>query len=156
MPTSSLDFILQATRQTRQNMIDVMAEFQLDQLNKIPEGFRNNLAWNFGHAIVTQQLLCYGLSGLPVNIDKEVVSIYRKGGVPAGDVDQASIDAFIAQSTGLLDTFVADYQAGIFKEYKTYTTSFGTTMKSVEEAFQFNLAHEAMHLGTMLAIRKLL
>ncbi|MBD1422623.1 DinB family protein [Sphingobacterium chuzhouense] len=29
--------------------------YSLDQLNKIPNGFNNNLIWNIGHIIVTRQ-----------------------------------------------------------------------------------------------------
>ena len=28
--------------------------FTLEQLNKIPEGFNNNIIWNIAHTIVTQ------------------------------------------------------------------------------------------------------
>lgn len=155
MTTAQFDFTLSCTAIARKNMINLMSAFSLEQINKIPAGFNNNLVWNFGHALVTQQLLCYALSGLPVELDKEMIAIYRKGGAPAEAVDQATFDHFVELSTSLLARFKTDYEAGIFKEYKPYTTSFNVTLHSVEEAFQFNLAHETMHLGTMQAIRKL-
>jgi len=37
----------------------MITPFSLEQLNKIPEGFNNNLIWNIAHCVVTQQLLCY-------------------------------------------------------------------------------------------------
>ncbi|MGY8908452.1 MAG: DinB family protein, partial [Flavobacteriales bacterium] len=36
----------------------------LDQIHKIPEGFKNSIAWNVAHLVVTQQVLHYKLSGL--------------------------------------------------------------------------------------------
>jgi len=155
MTTATFDFVLSSTRETRNNMIKLMNAFSLDQLNKIPTGFNNNLIWNFAHVLVTQQLLCYGLSGLSIKLEKDIITTYRKGSAPDGGVDQAAVDQFIDQSSSLLDQFQTDYQAGLFKEYKTYTTSYNVTLSSVEEGFQFNLAHEALHLGTMLALRKL-
>jgi hypothetical protein len=34
----------------------------LEQLNKIPEGYNNNLIWNIAHVVVVQQMLVYKLS----------------------------------------------------------------------------------------------
>ena len=50
----------------------------------------------------------------------------------------------------------ADYEKGLFKDFKPYATSFGMELAAIEDAILFNNAHEAMHLGTMLAIRKFL
>jgi len=43
----------------------MIEDFSLEELNKIPEGFNNNIIWNIAHVIATQQALVYGLSGLP-------------------------------------------------------------------------------------------
>ena len=43
----------------------------LEELNKIPEGFNNNVIWNIAHVVVTQQLLVYDMSGLPMLIREE-------------------------------------------------------------------------------------
>ena len=42
-----------------------LESFSLEQLNKIPQGFSNNIIWNIGHIEVTQQILIYKLSSLP-------------------------------------------------------------------------------------------
>jgi hypothetical protein len=155
MTIANFEFILRSTQQTRANMLSLMKPLHLDQLNLIPEGFRNNLVWNFGHVIVTQQLLCYGLSGLKLLVDQPMVEAYRKGSAPQGDINQEQLTALIELSEETLVKFQNDYAQGIFENFKLYPTSFGVELSRVEEAFQFNLAHEAMHLGTMMAMRKL-
>ncbi len=132
-----------------------MAGFSIEQLNAIPDGFRNNLFWNYGHVIVTQQLLCYALSGQRTVVDKSLIESYRKGTAPNGMVDQAGFQELQTLSTTTLNQFQEDYEKGIFQSFKPYPTSYGVELTSIVEAFHFNLAHEAMHMGTMLALRKL-
>jgi hypothetical protein len=47
--------------------------YTLEQLNKVPRGFNNNIIWNIAHVIVTQQILVYKLSGLPMIVTDEMV-----------------------------------------------------------------------------------
>ena len=79
-------FTLSSLRQTRQNILARMADLTLAQLNIIPVGFSNNLIWNFGHVLVTQQLLCYKRSGQEMLVEEEIVNKYRKGSRPAAPV----------------------------------------------------------------------
>jgi hypothetical protein len=48
---------LDITRTSR-NILSQMAG-TLEQLNKIPEGYNNNLIWNIAHVVVVQQMLVY-------------------------------------------------------------------------------------------------
>ena len=57
-------------------------QFSLKELNKVPEGFNNNIIWNIAHVIVTQQLLVYSNSQLPMIVSDEMVAKYRKGTFP--------------------------------------------------------------------------
>lgn len=155
MTIANFQFILKSTRQTRANMLGLMSGLSIEQLNAIPSGFRNNLIWNFAHVIVTQQLLCYGLSGQQPVVDKALIEAYRKGTAPEGTVDEAAYQELLQLSETTLTKFEADYAQGIFQNFKLYPTSYGVELSRIEEAFQFNLAHEAMHLGTMMAIKKL-
>ena len=147
-----LDFL----KKTRDNILAIVNNYSLEELNNIPKGFNNNLAWNAGHVLVTHQLLTYGLSGLSSKISSELINKYRKGTKPEDDINQGEIDFIQTMLVDTLPMFQEDYNNQIFETYKTYTTSYGVTLNSIEEAMTFNNMHEAMHLGTMIAIQKFL
>lgn len=140
---------------TRNNVLKLIENLDLAQLNKIPEGFNNNLAWNLGHIVATQQLLCYGLSKLPMELENDYISKYRKDSKPEGDITQEDLDFMKNKMIVLADKMQDDYANGIFKEYKEYTTSYNVTLSSIEDAILFNNMHEAMHLGFMIALKKM-
>ena len=142
-------------RVTRNNALKLSNSLNINQLNKIPEGFRNNIAWNIAHMAVTMELLCYGLSGLPMHLDNEQITAFRKGSSPEMEMTQRDFDLFCSKLESGVDQLEADYKSGLFKEFKVYPTSYGVTLHSVEEAINFNYVHEALHLGYIMALRKL-
>jgi len=66
------------TNTSRKILFQFLEKYTVEQLNKIPEGFSNNLIWNIGHIVVVQQMLVYKLSGLPMMISDEMVNAYKK------------------------------------------------------------------------------
>ena len=125
----------------------------LEDLNKIPEGFNNNIIWNIGHVLVTAQLLAYKLSGLPMLVSDELVNKYRKDTKPEGAASQSEVDEIKTLLFSTIEQLEADYKNGNFKEYNAYTVSTtGNTLTNIDEALQFILFHEAMHLGYILAL----
>lgn len=130
--------------------------YSLEQLNKIPEGFNNNLIWNIGHVIVVQQLLVYRGSGIPMNISKELVSLYKPGTSPLGAVAEAQADELKELLISLVDKTEADVQANLFTGYTGLTTTTGFHLASLQDALVFNNYHEGLHLGYMMSIRKFL
>lgn len=150
-----MDYNFYILEQTRSNILNAIKDYSIEELNTIPEGFNNNLIWNFGHVIVTQQLLCYGLSGLPMHLEDELINKYRKGSKPTDFVDEAEFELLKDKTFQLIEQTKKDYAAGIFKTYKSYTTSFNVTLNSVEEGIAFNNVHEGLHFGSILALRKL-
>lgn len=136
-------------------MLKVINGLSIEQVNKIPEGFKNNIAWNIAHLVVTPQLLCYKLSGLPCDVSDEMIEAYRKGAAPTRDITVEEFDEIKKLFVELPLKMEADFKAGIFKEYTPYETSVGVTLSSAEEAFSFGLFHEGIHLGVLLGLRKL-
>ncbi len=125
----------------------------LEDLNKIPEGFNNNIIWNIGHIVVTQQLLVYKLSGLPMDVGDDLINKYRKDTKPEGFVSQEEVDEIKALLFSSLEKLEADYKSGIFKNYQEYTVSTtGNTLTNIDDALQFMFFHEGMHLGYILAL----
>ncbi len=141
-------------RITRENVLSVIDGLSLAQMHLMPAGFNNNLVWNFGHLVVTQQLLCYKLSGITPQLSPEIIDQYKKGTAPQGTVSQAEFDQLAAQFLSNVDRLEKDYKEGLFQEFKEYPTSYNVVLNSVEDAIQFNNLHEALHLGSMMALKR--
>lgn len=139
----------------RNNISKVMAGLTDEQLNHIPEEFNNNLIWNAGHVVATMELLIYALSGNHTPSDKAFIDKYRKGTKPEGPASAEEIAAIKALLTSSLVKLEEDLPRLHESDFKTYQTSFGVELNSVKDALSFNGFHEAMHLGTMIALRKL-
>ena len=141
--------------ETNRNIyLSFLENYSLEQLNMIPAGFSNNLIWNIGHVIATQQGLVYRLSGLPMYISDEMKTTYQKGSYPTGATTQAEVDGIKDLLISLISKTKKDYADGKFTSYNEYTTSTGFNLKSIKEAMQFNNYHEGIHLGCLMAIRK--
>lgn len=149
-----METIFKHLLQTRKNILKVL-EANAGKEHIIPKGFNNSLYWNAAHCVVTQQLLCYKLSGNAMIIDDSLVDAYRKGSKPNGEVPNI---IEIGKVKDLLITSVEqmeiDYNNGLFKNYDDYPTSYGITLSSCEEAIQFNNQHDSLHFGYMLAMVK--
>ncbi|WP_405294218.1 DinB family protein [Algibacter sp. Ld11] len=127
----------------------------LEDLNKIPEGFNNNIIWNIAHMVVTTQVLAYKLSGLPMVVSDEMIGKYKKDSKPEGDVTQAEVDEIKDLLISTITKLEADYKAGVFKNYTEYTVSTtGNTLRSIDDVLPFDLVHEGMHYGYILALSR--
>ena len=130
-----------------------LKKFSLDQLNTVPKGYRNSIFWNVAHTIVTQQLLVYGLSNVPLLVDSDLVKTYRKD---TKTVREATPDELTLVKSLLFSTIEqtqTDYENGVFKNYTPYTTSINETLNTIDEAISFNAFHEGIHLGYILAMK---
>lgn len=145
---------IEITRVNRKILEKLLDSYSVEELNKVPEGFNNNLIWNIAHVIVTQQLLVYKLSGLPLNIDDEMVNKYKKGTKTEHVATQEEIKEIKTLLFSTMDQTEKDLEAGIFKKYMEYPTSTGFVLKSIEDALSFNNFHEGIHLGYVLALKK--
>ena len=56
-----MNFTLEVLANTRMFFNKYLKSMSLKELNTIPKGFNNNIIWNIGHIVVTQQLLAYKL-----------------------------------------------------------------------------------------------
>ncbi len=153
--TPTVEFSVSLIEKNRQRMLKAVAGFPLATLIRIPPGFHNNLLWNLGHIIASQQILCYEKSGLPLRIPAYFITPFRKGSHPGqwtGTMDPEDITAWLMESVKLLRE---DLHKGLFHTYEPYETSSGVKLGCISDALTFCAGHEAEHLGVMLALRKL-
>lgn len=143
-------------RTNRNLVLKIVQNLSIEQLHKIPDGFKNNIAWNVAHLVVTQQLLNYRLSGNDCLVPDDLIDGYRKGTAPEKDFTVEEWEEVLELFAGLPDTLEEDYNEGLFnKEYQEYPTSTGFVLDSIDTAINFNNYHEGIHLGVILALRKL-
>ncbi len=141
---------------TRANIIKVLNSLTIDQLNHIPKGFNNSVFWNGAHSLVSQQLLCYKRANAELRLPNDYIDKFRKGTAPTDIAKQADLDFLIDQLQQTHNYIIEDYENGIFKEYQHYETSYGVLLSSIEDAIAFNNTHEALHLGYMMAQKRVL
>ncbi|UAB76582.1 DinB family protein [Mesoflavibacter sp. SCSIO 43206] len=149
-----MDFTFDTTLKSRKFLKDLLENLTLEQLNKVPEGFNNNIIWNVAHTIVTQQLLVYNLSAIPMIISDELVEMYRKGTKVERDVTQAEVDLIKGLLFSTIEKTKEDYENRIFQTYHEYTVTTKSTLTNVDEAIAFNNFHEGIHLGYILALKR--
>ncbi len=152
-----MHFSLEVLVNTRKYLNKFLEKSSLEELNKIPEGFNNNIIWNIGHVVVTQQLLAYKLSGLPMIVGESMIAKYMKDTKPDGNVEQHEVDEIKQLLFTTIEKTKEDFNNNAFINFHEYTVSTtGNTLTNIDEAFEFILFHEGMHLGYIMALYRAL
>ncbi len=142
------------TRQHRKILFKYLDNVPIELLTKIPQGFNNNIWWNVAHIVVTQQKLVYGRSDLPLNLSDTWVSGYQKGTFPIGAPTEDEQEELKALLFSTIEKTEKDYQDKRFQQYDSYMTSPKVPLNSVEDAIAFNVFHEGLHLGSIMALAR--
>jgi hypothetical protein len=143
-------------QKTRINFLHLLDGLTIEQLNTIPDGFNNNLIWNFSHLLATQQAIFYGLSGLAPNVDEHFIKSYRRYTKPEGFISAAEFETIKQNFEWAQQMFFEDYRKGAFNNFKQYTTSFGVQLDTIENAIMFSSVHDGLHYGYAMAIKRLI
>ncbi|WP_346881934.1 DinB family protein [uncultured Algibacter sp.] len=148
-----MDFTFKTLSNTRGIFNKIIENNTLEDLNKIPKGFNNNIIWNIGHVLVTEQLLAYKLSGLETNVSEDMINTYKKDSKPKGDISEKEVNEIKDLLFSTIEKTKLDYQNEVFKTFNEYTVSTtGNTLTNIEDALQFAVLHEGLHLGYVLAL----
>ncbi|HQU60309.1 MAG: DinB family protein [Phaeodactylibacter sp.] len=149
-----MTYQFQLLQTTRENIFKLLDGLGIRQLNYIPEGFSNNLLWNAGHVLATQQKLLYGLSGQELLLSDIFIETFRKGTRPEGEYDAQMAEFIKEKLVPTAQQAAMDYERGVFQTFTPYQTSYGIELKDFGQALQFNNVHESLHLGYMMALKK--
>jgi len=141
-------------REPRTYLLKLINELTTEQLNKVPEGYNNNIIWNLGHMIAAQQGICYKRSGLDIVVWEGLFEDYKSGTKPQRFVNDEEIAAIKEQLLTTLDRFEADLDSGVFAKYEPVMTRYGVELTSIEEAIAFLPFHDGFHMGYILALKR--
>lgn len=143
---------------SRRAFIELIDNLSPDELNHIPEGFNNNIIWNFGHIVVSTQGLCYLRTG--VSSDSSAIkylAAYTKGTKPSYVVGPEEIADLRALALSSIQQIHADYDKGVFQEVTPFETStYGSSLNSIEEVLITTVGHDNLHFGYAIAQRRAL
>ena len=149
--------IFEYIKQTRKSFISLVDELNEDALNTIPAGFRNNIAWNIGHIVVSTQGLCYRRTDVMPNRDIPFVAHYAKGTKPESHISMAEIETLKAQALESIQQIETDYRNGVFARISPFATStYKIEMDTIEKVLIASLAHDNLHLGYAMALRNII
>lgn len=150
-----INFSIEVALRTREAILKIIDAIDIDTLNKIPDGFNNNLVWHFGHIIVTPQILCYKKSNVPCTINDSLIEKYAKGTRPEGIVSAAELEGLKSLLFKSVEQLASDYKEGKFgPDYDKVVTSMNVTLDCVEKAVEYCAAHDNLHFGYIQALRR--
>ena len=150
----SIDII----RGARKFLLNLIDGISIEKINEIPEGFNNNLAWNFAHVIATQQILCYRNAGAKPVIADEIIDKYKSGTKPEGFIDEKEFETLKQSLLSTIDKFEEDSANNLFENYKAFDLKSypGVRIKNINDAAKFDCFHEGLHVGYSMALKKAL
>jgi len=150
------EFVFKYIRKNRELFSELVNNLSIEQLNKIPEGFMNNIAWNFGHIVVTTQALSYTRSGVKPDMQIAYLDKYKSGTKPETFITEQEIAELKTTLFTSVDMIEADVRTNAFTSFKPFASgTYKYEMKTIDEAITCSLTHDAMHYGIALSQRKL-
>lgn len=150
-----IDYNLHLMAVVRRNVLETVNKLTTEQLNKIPENCNNNIVWQMGHILVTQQAFHYKLAGIPTLITNEMTDLFKNGTRPTRPYSEQEIEAIKVLLQSTQESLKADLAAHKFDNYHTYTVGLGATISNIEEALAMNNIHEGLHFGSIMLLKKL-
>lgn len=141
---------------SRKAFIAMIDGLTIEELNTIPAGFNNNIAWNFGHIVVSTQALCYLRTGIKADgSDIKFVETYKKDAKPTYFINAEEIQELKNIAIASIEKIEKDYQQGFFNQITPFSTStFGSTLSSIEDVLITTIGHDNLHFGYAQAQRR--
>lgn len=136
--------------------MEIISGLSIPELNKIPEGFNNNIIWNLGHLIAAQEGIFYLRGKLELNIEQDFFNSFKNGSQPEREIHAEEIEKIRSLLFSSLDQFEADLEKNAFHNYAAWTNSMGIEINSIEDAINFLPFHEGLHLGHIMAYKRII
>lgn len=147
------DLIFKQFETTRGNFLKNVEAIPKETANVQPEGFNNTIHWHIGHVLTVTEQFMFGLPKKSAHLPEKYIEQFGNGTKPADwkdDVPQVS--ELISQLKEQLER-IKQIPAERFNE-KLEKPFLG--QETFGELAGFSLMHEAMHLGQIQAMKRII
>lgn len=124
----------------------------------IPDGFNNNIRWNFGHIAVIQEKLAFEALGEELGLPYEFVTYFAAGTSPNNwDKSVPSLDDIHSVLTEQKSRIQSKLKGRLNEALpSTLRINRLISLTTVAQTLQFSLFHEGMHIKTIKNIQRLI
>ncbi|MFZ6023263.1 MAG: DinB family protein [Bacteroidota bacterium] len=153
-----MDNRIEKIKKFRKFLLDQISELSAEQLNKIPQGFNNNIIWNLAHLICAQQGICYLRGGQQIVVPDKFIAPFFTNTKPERIIDSNEIQEIKSLFLTTIDQLQLDYDKTIFRNYTpspNILKVYGIEIQGIDDALEFLLNHEGYHCGCVLALKRL-
>lgn len=149
-------FELEILKASRTRLLRIIETLDHDLLFEIPKNFNNNIIWQIGHCITSQQRHMYMRSGLPMHISLEFMESFKIGTNPHLWKAEPEVDEIKYLLLHTVEKLYTDLESKIFIDYTSFSLPNGLQINNHLQALQAANIHEAEHSGIILSYIKLL
>lgn len=149
-------FEFEILKASRTRLLQLIETVDNNILFKIPDSFNNNIVWQIGHCITSQQRHMYMRSGLPMHISQEFMGMFKIGTSPHTWESTPDVDEIKHTLLYTVDQLSKDLESDIFVNYQPFSLPLGISVNNHIQALQAANFHEAEHSGIILNYLKLL
>ncbi|UKT65612.1 DinB family protein [Pedobacter mucosus] len=152
----NLRFECEVLRASRNRLLELIEISNYEILFRIPDGFNNNVIWQIGHCITSQQRHMYMRSGLPMYISEEFMEFFKIGSSPKSWKTIPDINEVKRLLIDTVNHLESDLKSGLFVNYSPFELPIGFQVKNHVQALQAANYHEAEHSGKIFTYLTLL
>jgi hypothetical protein len=150
---------IQKIHHFRKFILQNIETLSVEQLNEIPQGFKNNIIWNLGHLIASAQMIFYKRAGLPLTIDEKYITPFLPNSQPDGYITATEVENLKALALSTIENMQTDYDSQDFSHYvksENIERVYGIEVLTIDDALEFLLYHEGYHTGKIIALKQLI
>lgn len=153
--TKTQQYIVHCIEVARRSFIELIEGLSLEQINRVPEGFNNNIAWNFGHISVSALALAFKTSAVKPSIEIPYFKKYGKNTKPEEAIDAQELQAlkdYAISAIGMIKESMINNEFTGASVTPYTTTTYGIPMTDIDEIIATIGMHDSLHYGIAKAI----
>jgi hypothetical protein len=154
-----MDKRIDKIKKVRQFLLAQIAGLAIEQLNKIPKGYNNNIIWNLTHLIAAQQGICYLRAGQSVVVPEKFIAPFFTNTRPEKIIESEEIEEIKHLFISTIDELQTDFDREIFNNYTpspNILKVYEIEITGIDDALEFLLYHEGYHSGYVISLIRLL